>query len=85
MGDNAETRPGGKPYLSVVAASRNDDHGGDPLRRTQVFLNAFFAQCARHRLPAEVILVDWNPPDGKPGLQDELVWDGVVGVIFDNN
>ena len=56
------------PYLSVVAASRNDDHGGDPLRRTQIFVNSFARQCEKFRLPAELILVDWNPVEGRPGL-----------------
>jgi hypothetical protein len=57
-----------QPYLSVVAASRNDDHGGDPLRRTQIFVNCFARQCEKHRLPAEIILVDWNPVPDRPGL-----------------
>jgi hypothetical protein len=57
-----------QPYLSVVAASRNDDHGGDPLRRTQIFINCFARQCEKHRLPAELILVDWNPVPDRPGL-----------------
>lgn len=56
------------PYLSLVAASRNDDHGGDPLRRTQIFVNCFARQCEKHRLPAELILVDWNPVPDRPGL-----------------
>ena len=51
-----------RPYLSVVATSRNDDHGGDPLRRTQIFMDAFFEQCGAHKLRAELIIVDWNPP-----------------------
>lgn len=57
-----------KPYLSVVAASRNDDHGGDPLLRTQIFINTLARQCEKHRLPAELIIVDWNPVKGRPGL-----------------
>lgn len=57
-----------QPYLSVVAASRNDDHGGDPLHRTQVFINCFAQQCDKHKLPAELILVDWNPVPDRPGL-----------------
>lgn len=60
------------PYLSVVAASRNDDHGGDPLIRTQIFVSNFARQCERHRLPAEIILVDWNPVPGRPGLAGVL-------------
>lgn len=60
------------PYLSVVAASRNDDHGGDPLVRTQIFINCFARQCEKYRLPAELILVDWNPVEGRPGLAGVL-------------
>ncbi len=56
------------PYLSVVAASRNDDHGGDPLIRTQIFIKNFALQCERYRLHAEIILVDWNPVQDRPGL-----------------
>jgi GT2 family glycosyltransferase len=59
-------------YLSVVAASRNDDHGGDPLVRTQIFINCFARQCEKYQLPAELILVDWNPVDGRPGLAGVL-------------
>ncbi|MBI2813941.1 MAG: glycosyltransferase [Opitutae bacterium] len=64
--------PGNTPYLSVVAASRNDDHGGDPLVRTQIFINCFARQCEKYRLPAELILVDWNPVPGRPGLAGVL-------------
>ncbi len=60
------------PYLSVVAASRNDDHGGDPLVRTQIFINCFARQCEQYQLPAELILVDWNPVEGRPGLAGVL-------------
>ena len=60
------------PYLSVVAASRNDDHGGDPLVRTQIFINTFARQCEKYHLPAELILVDWNPVPGRPGLAGVL-------------
>lgn len=60
------------PYLSVVAASRNDDHGGDPLTRTQIFINTFARQCEQYRLPAEIILVDWNPVPDRAGLAGVL-------------
>ena len=54
------------PYLSVVVTTRNDDHGGDPSTRLQAFVNAFAAQCVRTGLDAEVIVVEWNPPDDRP-------------------
>lgn len=60
------------PYLSVVAASRNDDHGGDPLIRTQIFINNLARQCEKYRLPAELIVVDWNPVPDRRGLSAVL-------------
>ena len=42
-----------EPYLSVVVTTRNDDHGGDPLKRLQAFVNTFAEQCRRTRLDAE--------------------------------
>ncbi len=67
------------PYLSVVAASRNDDHGGSLLRRMQTFVNAFIAQCRRHGLSAELILVEWNPPADRPRLAEALCWPRDLG------
>ncbi len=63
-----------QPYLSVVAASRNDDHGKNLRRRMQIFVNGFFEQCHRFQLPAELIMVDWNPPPEKSSLADALSW-----------
>lgn len=60
------------PYLSVVAVSRNDDHGGDPLIRTQIFINCFAWQCEKFKLPGEIVLVDWNPVPDRPGLASVL-------------
>src|SRR5258708_31568463 len=63
-----------KPYLSVVAASRNDDHGKNLRERMQVFAKGFIEQCQRFKLPAELILVEWNPPPEKAPLADALSW-----------
>lgn len=59
-----------EPYLSVVVTTRNDDHGGDPLKRLQAFINAFSAQCRRTSLDAEVIVVEWNPPPDRPRVSE---------------
>ncbi len=64
--------PTDQPYLSVVCASRNDDHGGDPLMRTQIFVNCLARQCEQLQLPTELIIVDWNPVAGRPGLAGAL-------------
>lgn len=63
-----------KPYLTIVAASRNDNHGGDPLIRTQIFLDNLARQAEDLQLPCEILLVDWNPPADKPGLAEAIDW-----------
>jgi len=60
------------PYLSIVTVSRNDEHGGDPQRRTQIFINSYAWQAKHYKLETELILVDWNPPKEKPGLAESL-------------
>lgn len=40
--------------------------------RMQCFLDGLITQCDRHRLSAEIILVDWNTPPGGRGLSDIL-------------
>lgn len=69
------------PLLSVVATSRNDDHGGNLLARMQYFVDGFIAQCKRHNLPAELILVEWNPPAGRPPLAEALAWPRDAGPV----
>ena len=59
-------------FLSVVVATRNDDHGGDPLKRLQAFVNTFAVQCSRSGLDAEIIVVEWNPPTDRPRVRELL-------------
>jgi hypothetical protein len=60
------------PYISVVVAARNDNHGGNMLRRMQAFLTAWFGQAVRYDIPSEVIVVEWNPPADRPKLRECL-------------
>ena len=60
--------------LSVVAASRNDDHGGNLLARMQLFVDGLREQAERFGLPVELILVEWNPPADRPPLAQALRW-----------
>lgn len=63
----------GSPYdLSVVATSRNDNHGKNLNYRMQHFISGFVAQCEKHQLKAELILVEWNPPIDRPFLAHTL-------------
>ena len=68
-----------RPYLSVVATARNDDHGGNFLRRLQTFVNALLAQAKRHDIPMELILVELNPPPDRPRLADVVRWPDAFG------
>ena len=60
------------PYLTIVAASRNDMHGGNILKRMKMFVNGLIEQSNRHQFPVELLMVEWNPPAGRPFLQDVL-------------
>ena len=62
------------PYLSIVLFSRNDDHGGNMLQRMQVSINGRLEQLEKYRIESELILVDWNPPAGKPLLKEIIQW-----------
>jgi len=59
-------------YLSIVATTRNDNHGGDLLKRTCAFMNSVYVQAKKHALPLELIIVEWNPPTDKPLLKEVL-------------
>jgi hypothetical protein len=67
-------RPAQTPRLSVVATSRNDDHGGNALARTQLFVDGLGDQAERFNVPVELVLVDWNPPADRPPLAEALRW-----------
>ena len=62
------------PYLSIVVTSRNDDYGGDYYNRFKAGINGILLQAERHHLRSELILVEWNPPSGKPLLKDVFAW-----------
>ena len=68
-----------EPYLSLVVAARNDDHGGNFLPRMQVFVTAWIAQARRYQIPSELIIVEWNPPPDRPRLYDALRWPPDLG------
>src|SRR5229473_2659130 len=63
------------PQLSIVAASRNDDHGGNLFERMQLFVDGLADQARRFDLPIDLVLVEWNPPSDRPSLADALRWE----------
>ncbi len=40
----------------------------------QTFLDCLTDQCKRYQLPAELVIVEWNPPADCPRLADALKW-----------
>lgn len=66
--------PDSSPYLSLVVAARNDDHGGRLLHRMQAFVNGWIGQCKRHGLSSELIIVEWNPPVDRAPLSEAIRW-----------
>jgi hypothetical protein len=63
-----------EPYVTMVVVSRNDTHGGDPLGRLQTFVTNLSAQCESFDLMAELIIVEWNPPEERERLESALKW-----------
>lgn len=59
-------------YLSIVATTRNDNHGGDLLKRTNAFIESVYTQSTRFNFPVELIIVEWNPPEDKVLLKEDL-------------
>ncbi len=58
------------PYLSIVVTSRNDDHGRNMLHRMEAFIHGLAHQCRKFRLDTELIVVEWNPIQGKKRLYE---------------
>lgn len=74
-----------RPYISVVIAARNDDHGGNMLGRMQACLDTWIGQARDLGLDSEIVIVDWNHPAGRPRLANALRWPekrGPVAVRF---
>ncbi len=59
------------PYISFVFGLRNDDYGGAGyLDRFSLSCAHLIKLCDRYRLPAEIVLVDWNPPEHNPPMKE---------------
>ena len=71
----------GKPYLSIVVASRHDDYDANILHRMQVFAKGLAEQCKRFNLDAELIIVEWNPPTDRKRLHEVLDWPDDLGPL----
>ena len=60
--------------LSIIVASRNDDHGEFLTERTNLFIDTLVKQAEKYKLDGELIIVEWNPPANRKPLSEELSW-----------
>lgn len=60
--------------ISIIVTTRNDDYDGCGLHRNQAFIRVLLALAKRHRLNAELVIVEWRPPLDRPGLADAIRW-----------
>lgn len=50
-------------YISIVVATRNDNHGENMRKKNQYFLDKAIDQIEKYKINAEIIVVEWNPPE----------------------
>ena len=74
MVDKKTGGKGNKVKLSIIVASRNDDHGEFLTERTNLFVDTLVRQAEKFKLDGELIIVEWNPPPDKKPLSEELSW-----------
>ncbi len=59
-------------FLSIVVAARNDDYGGDFLKRLQNFISWNTSLLEQNKIGTEIIIVNWNPVAENTGLEQAL-------------
>jgi len=62
------------PFISVIVTARNDNYGGNFNERFQIFLDVLSQLCEQAGLRVELIIVEWNPPNDRPLLQEQMDW-----------
>jgi len=60
------------PYISVVIVGRNDNYGVNFLSRINTFVRSLDHQVRNYPDLIELVVVEWNPLDDRPGLKDVL-------------
>jgi len=62
-----------KPYMSIVCTGRNDDYGGNYLRRYQNHINSIFNASKDTGLKIQIVYIEWNPVKDKPYSFNSIV------------
>ncbi len=53
-------------------ATRNDNHGGNMIKKNQYFIDNWIKKTKKYKLSAELIIVEWNPDKNKKSLKKIL-------------
>ena len=61
-----------QPYLSIVGWARNDGYTPNYANRLEHALGFLVRQLDKHKVPSELIVVEWNPPPDRPLLAEEM-------------
>lgn len=59
-----------RPYLTVVGWTRNDGYTANYAERITHAIGLLVRQLEAHRIPSELIVVEWNPPANRPRMSD---------------
>ena len=60
------------PFLTIIITARHDNYGGDFRERIATPLHFNYEKLSERGIPYEVILVEWNPIEGRPLLCEML-------------
>jgi hypothetical protein len=60
------------PYISFVIAFRNDNYTENANEKLNLSLNTLICQLDKFALDSEIIIVDWNTPEARRPLIDEI-------------
>ena len=60
------------PYVSFVVVGRNDSYGGGFANRLETFINSVQTFVNRHEIGSEIVVVEWNPEEGKVSLNERV-------------
>lgn len=71
-----------RPYLSIVLTGRNDNYGGDFLKRLQDCIEWNARLLEHFNVSTEFVFVNWNPIEENLPLAKELNWPDRNGVSF---
>ena len=63
-----------EPYISFIAAGRNDNYGEDFNYRLENHINQLASLIDQYKLHCEYIMVNYNPLEDQPSLSEKIKW-----------